>query len=133
MTKEVRLQRRSHKLLLIILKIIPVITALCYLLNTVLACFGIDASFFSHISGMSLFPWLFILIATFVFKFCVYHRMFLYYILVCDIINAVDYYIGIPIDTFNLLILHFIIAGVFMLLILHFYVKLNKKTLEKVN
>jgi len=133
MTKEARLKRRSHKLLLVILKVIPVITALCYMLNTTLACFGIDAFFFSHISGMSLLPWLFILIATYVFRFCIYHRMFLYYILMCDIINMTDYYIGIPVDTFNMLILHFVITGVFMLLILHFYVKCHKETLEQID
>ena len=70
MTKEERLPKRSHKLLLLVLKFIPMVTALCYLLNTVFACFGIDTPILSHISGMSLLPWLFILIATFVFRFC---------------------------------------------------------------
>lgn len=120
--------RRSHKLLLITLKFIPMITALCYLLNTVLSAFGIYAGFLSHISGMSLLPWIFILISTYVFKFCNYHRMFLYYILVSDIINIIDYYAGIPISTFHLIALHFCIAGVFLFIILYLYVKSHKKS-----
>ena len=81
------------------------VTALCYLANTVFSAFGIYAGVISHISGMSLLTWLFILIATYVFRFCNYHRMFLYYILTSDIINIVDYYIGIPISTFNIIVL----------------------------
>lgn len=131
MAKEETLQRRSHKLLLVILKFIPMVTALCYLLNTVFAAFGIYAGFLSHISGMSLLPWLFILIATYVFRFCIYHRMFLYYILVSDVVNIIDYYIGIPLSTFNILVLHFSIAGLFLFLILYLYVKHHKKPAEE--
>lgn len=103
------------------------VTALCYLLNTVLSAFGIYAGFLSHISGMSLLPWLFILIATYVFRFCVYHRMFLWYIIVSDVVNIIDYYIGIPISTFSIITLHFCITGLFLFLILYAYVKCHKK------
>lgn len=128
MTKEERLPKRSHKLLLLVLKFIPMVTALCYLLNTVFACFGIDTPILSHISGMSLLPWLFILIATFVFRFCIYHRMFLYYILVSDIVNILDYYIGIPVTAYGIITIQFCIAGVFLFLILYFYVNRSKKS-----
>lgn len=131
MTKEARLQRRSHKLLLVVLKFIPMVTAFCYLMNTVLAYFDIDAEFLSHISGMSLLPWLFILLAAHVFRFCIYHRMFLYYILVSDMVNIIDYYIGIPIDTYHYIMLHFAIAGIFLFLILYSYVKCHKKPVEE--
>jgi hypothetical protein len=103
------------------------VTALCYLLNTVFACFGIYPEFLSHISGMSLLPWLFILIATHVFRFCAYHRMFLYYILVSSVISIVDYYIGIPLDAFNIITLNFIVAGIFLFIILYLYVRHHKK------
>ena len=128
MTMEEPLRRSSHKLLLVVLKFIPIVTAFCYLLNTVFALFGIDTPILSHLSGMSLFPWLFILIATYVFRFCIYHRMFLYYILVSDLINIADYYIGIPLSTFNIIMLQFSVAGLFLFLILYTYAKCNKKT-----
>ena len=110
-----------------LLKVIPMITALGYLLNTILLYVGIDAFILSYFVGMSLLPWIFILISAFVFRFCIYHRMFLYYILSAEIINIIDTYIGIPISDFNLLIVHFIIAGVFLFLILYFYVNHCKK------
>lgn len=82
------------------LKYIPMIISLFYLINTITAFIGIDIPILSTISGMSLLTWIFMYIATIVFNFCSYHRMFLYYILIVDIINIIDYYIGIPISDF---------------------------------
>ena len=128
MVKEESLRRSSHKLLLVVLKFIPMVTALCYALNVLFAYMGIELPVLSHISGMSLLTWLFIWIATYVFRFCIYHRMFLYYILVNDLLNILDYYIGIPLSTTRLLMLHLVIICIFLFLILYAYVKCNKKT-----
>lgn len=45
--------------------------------------------------------------------------MFLYYIGVVDIINYIDYYIGIPISDKWLLGIYLIVAGLFLFLILY--------------
>lgn len=127
MTKEDQLRRSSHKLLLVVLKFIPMITALGYFLNTLFAYFGIETPILSHLCGMSLLPWLFIMIAAYVFKFCIYHRMFLYYVFVSDVINIIDYYVGIPMSTYGIITLQFCVAGLFLFLILYAYVKCNKK------
>ena len=125
MVKEERcvLSKNLYKVLLLILKVIPMLCALGCLLNTILAYVEIDVPILSYIGSMSILTWTFILIASFVFKFCIYHRMFLYYILVIDVIDTVDYYIGIPISDYNLLVLHIIITGIILFLILYFYVR----------
>lgn len=128
---EVRLRRNEHKALLLILKFIPMVTSACYALNILLAWMGIDAAIMSHICGMSLFPWVFILIATYVFRFCAYHRMFLYYILVNDLLNMTDYYIGIPVEVSGLMMIHLVVICVFLFLILYFYVKGHKNPVSK--
>lgn len=99
-----------------------------YMINTILSYFYIDVPIISNIAGMSLLPWLFMYLASIVFRFCQYHKMFLYYILVIDFINIIDYYLGIPIGDLELLMLHSFISGVFLFLILYFYVKNNRKT-----
>ena len=53
--------------------------------------------------------------------------MFLYYILIVDIINIIDYYIGIPISDFQLLMLHSIITGISLFIILFLYLKIKRK------
>ena len=128
MLKEERLKSKTlYKIFLLVLKLLPMIAALCYLCNTMFAFIGKDTPVFSVVSGMSVIPWIYIYISSFIFKFCIYHRMFLYYILTVDTLNLWDYYIGIGISDFKLLMVHVVITGIFLFLILYFYVKHHKK------
>lgn len=126
------LRSKQYKILLILLKYIPILISLIYVLNTFAAYVGIDIPAANNIAGMSLLTWIFIYIATIVFNFCSYHRMFLYYILIVDIINITDYYIGIPISDFQLIMLHTIVTGISLFIILFLYIKrkLNKNLNE---
>ena len=124
-----RLRRSSfHKLLLLVLKYIPTVIALCYMLNTM---FYIEP--LSNIAGVSLLTWVFLYLASGVFEFCSYHRMFLWYILIDDILNIVDYYWNIPISTDNLIRIHNILVGITLFIVLILYVKDNKITVRKNN
>lgn len=120
-----------YKLFIVVLKYIPLLIALCYVLNTVTAVFGIYIEPLSNIAGMSLLTWIFFYIATYVFKFCIYHRMFLWYILIDDLLNIIDYYYELPIETSNLLMIHNSIIGIFLFIILYIYVKNHKKSTGK--
>ena len=120
-----------YKLFIVVLKYIPLLIALCYILNTVMALFGIYIEPLSNIAGVSLLTWIFLYIATYVFKFCIYHRMFLWYILIDDLLNIIDYYYELPIETSNLLMIHNSIIGIFLFIILYIYVKDHKKSTGK--
>lgn len=115
-----------YKILLILLKYIPIIIGLCYMLNTILLFLGIDLAIMSLFAGVSLLTWLFLLLANFVFKFCAYHRTFLYYVLIIDVINWIDYLITIPISTYTILTIESIIAGITLIIALWLYVRNNK-------
>ena len=124
-----RLRRSSfHKLLLLVLKYIPTVIALCYMLNTILYIEPL-----SNIAGVSLLTWIFLYLASVVFEFCSYHRMFLWYILIDDVLNIVDYYWNIPISTDNLIRIHNILAGITLFIVLILYVKSNKVIIRKNN
>ena len=122
--------RRSNlqRLLLLVLKYIPMVIALCYMLNTM---FYIEP--LSNIAGVSLLTWIFLYLASGVFEFCSYHRMFLWYMLIDDILNIVDYYWSIPISTDNLIRVHNILAGITLFVALILYVKSNKIIIRKNN
>lgn len=109
-----------YKIELYLIKIIPFIIMLCYVTNSVLSCLGIDNLLPSTIGGLSILTWLFLYISSFVFKFCIYHRIPLYYILIVDILNYYDYLIGVPMSDRNFLLLHLIIVGIALLLIVFF-------------
>lgn len=106
-----------------LLKVIPMLLALSTILGTLFDFFGWDASFFSFIGGISFLPLLFLYLASFVFRFCVYHRMFLHYIVANNILTYTDYLIGIPVSTITLFSIHLILIGVFLFLVLYFYRK----------
>lgn len=103
------------------------VIALAYLVNTVSSYFGVDIPILASIAGMSLIPLIFMYISSYVFKFCEYHRMFLHYIAVNDIINIYDWYIGISVTNRELFVLHMSITGISLFIILYLYVKSHKK------
>ena len=76
-----------YKIFLIILKYIPIMIGMCYILNTILYVLGTDLLFLSILSGTSILTLMFLIIASFVFRFCLYHRIFLYYATTIDLIN----------------------------------------------
>ena len=126
-------RRSEYKLLIIVLKFIPMLTALCYMSSTIFNYFGYNIEPLSNIGGMSLLTWIFIYLASVVFKFCSYHRIFLWYILIDDLFNIIDYYWSIPISTDNILMLHNIWIGITLFIILVLYVKSNKNIIRKNN
>lgn len=126
-------KRSEYKLLIIVLKFIPILTALCYMSSTIFNYFGYNIEPLSNIGGMSLLTWLFIYLASIVFNFCSYHRVFLWYIFIDDIFNIIDYYITIPISTDNILMLHNIFIGITLFTVLILYVKDNKVIIRKNN
>lgn len=118
----------SHKVLILVVKYIPMLISIFYILNTVLCWIDIDTPVISNIAGVSLLTWLFLYLSSIVFQFCIYHRMFLYYILVTDLINIYDFYLGIPISTVQLLSVHSVIISVLLFLLLYIHIKNHDKS-----
>lgn len=112
-----------YKVFLMMLKYIPVVIAIAYILNTALCWIGIDFSILSHLYGLSLLPWIFLYIATYVFRFCTYHRLLLYYILIDDGVSIYDYYFKIPLDDHKMLAIHTVFIGILVIALLINHVK----------
>ena len=127
MDAEESLSRVLYKAVIVAIKIIPILIATLFLIRSILMCIEVDVTWLSYLCGMSLIPLLFMYLVSYAFKFCAYHRMFLHYIVVNDAINYIDYYIGIPLQYHELLRLHFIIAGIFLLLIIYYHQKWKKE------
>ena len=113
----------KHKLFLGFLKILPMVIAGLFLLNTVLSTFDIDLPILSYIASVGIIPWLFIMLASYIFRFCTYHRMFLWYVLANNIICWTDQEFHLPISNWNYFVLHIIIAGIFLFLVLYYHQK----------
>jgi hypothetical protein len=68
------------------------------MLNTLLSLCGIDIYILSIIASMGMLTTIYMLSTSIVFKYCLYHRLPIYYVIVNDVINWIDWTIGIPID-----------------------------------
>jgi hypothetical protein len=132
MVKEENVSKSLYKLFILMLKVIPMLIALIYLLNTITSLHGVEIPVLSNIAGISLLSWLFMYLATIVFKFCFYHRIFLYYILVTDITSIINYYFSIIDTYYEYLIVYYIIIGIFLFLLLYSHVKDNKRSNTKI-
>ena len=114
-------ERRVYKVLLGVLKVIPMLLALSAIIGMLLDFLGIDGSGLSFFGGVSFFPLLFIYLASYAFRFCEYHRMFLHYVVANNVLTLTDYYIGLPISNTTLFMAHILLIGLFLFLILYFY------------
>lgn len=118
------MEKALYKIEMGLLKVIPMVIAFLYLLNTVLSYFYIEAPVLSLIGGLSILPMVFLYVSSFAFHFCSYHRMFIYYVAVCDVISYLDYYYELPISNRDYLLLHITIAGLFLFIILYLKLKI---------
>jgi hypothetical protein len=127
------LDKYLYKIELYVLKIIPMFLALCSFLNTTLFYFGINLPILTYIGGISFLTLGFLYLSSYVFKFCSYHRMFLHYILIVNIISYIDMEFGIEVSSFSLFILYMTIAFIAMCLILISFIneRYNKKVSSK--
>jgi predicted lysophospholipase L1 biosynthesis ABC-type transport system permease subunit len=91
------LKRSNYKIFLFINKYLPYVISLLYMVNTILYLFGIDLVIFSILGGMSILPMIYFISVSFTFGYCLYHRLPLYYVILNDSINWLEYTIGIPI------------------------------------
>ena len=116
-----------HKLFLIIVKYIPFIIAIAYLFASVLKCFGIIPLFIPNLFYMSPITALFILAASFAFKFCIWHRLPIYYALLIQGIDCIEYYSNITITNNVLLFIYLMITITFILVGMYLKNRYNKK------
>lgn len=125
MVKEERLNKYLYKAELYLIRNIPLVMACIYLLNTILSYFNIDVPLLSYIAGTSLLELIFLYLSSYVFKFCIYHRLPIHYITINWILNIIDMYIGIPVSDKEILSIYLAIAGITILLMLYFKFKLK--------
>lgn len=114
----------SYKVALLLIKVIPMLVALCYGANTLLAFFDVDLEAIGYACLLLFVILLYVL--SYVFRFCSYHRMFIHYILIIDVTNIIDYYIGIPMPNARMLGAYFLFTVTMMFITLFLYVKQNK-------
>lgn len=119
-TKNVSINKRLYRWVLLLIKVSPLIIAAITLLNSILSILGIDTAMLPYIGGYSLMALLMLYLSSFVFNFGISHRLFIHYLVIAAIISLLDIYIGIPVSDKAFLCLHLIIAGVIVAIAIFF-------------
>ena len=88
--------QKLYKIEILLLKLLPVVLAIITLLKSIFAFSITMHLIISSIFYVSFLPWLFMLISSFAFKFCIWHRMPLYYIMTNNIFSIFYYCFNIP-------------------------------------
>lgn len=111
----------------IIVKYIPFVIAIGYLLMAIFSCFGISCIWLPVLFRFSISSFVCLFAISILLKFCIWHRLPLYYAITIDIINTVDYYFVIPISSKMLLLVYLLISAIFILIGMYLKEKYNVK------
>lgn len=108
-----------YKIELLLIKVTPFIISAGYIIDITLNCFNINSSILNYIIDLSLIPFIVLYTSSFVFRFCIYHRLPLYYILILDLISYYQYNNSIEIYYKHLTNMILISIGIVMLILVY--------------
>lgn len=132
MKKVESLNKFLYKSILVLLKAIPFIISIGYFINIISDNQSNLYAIIGYLLHTSILNWVFLYLASFVFQFCLLHRLPLYYIALNDILVVIDEYIGIPVNDDTLDYIHIVIALLFLIgIIYQLYVKYTSKRIKE--
>lgn len=108
------IDKRKHKLLIFVLKILPAIMAGSYIIEMISIFLGFGTQVLINFIGMIVAPILFMYLASYVFKFCEYHRIFIHYVLILEILTTVKWYYPVIVTSQMVLNISFFLSGLLM-------------------
>lgn len=121
--EEKQVNKTLYRLLLLAAKVIPMLLAFLHFVNILFGYFNIDSTILTYLGGISFLPILFLYITSYALKFCAYHRMFIHYCVITNIINIYDEYIGIDIDNERYIMLLLILTIIMLFITLYLKLK----------
>ena len=124
--EKLKLRKRSniYKLFIWWVKILPTTLVAFSLLNMLLCYNDIIVVAINYFAGVSFLCISLLYGLSYILQFCKWHRMFIHYLVVYNILSTIDVYIGIPVSDIQILLLYLLLLGVFLCLTV--YYKLNE-------
>ena len=85
--------------------------------------FGIDLIAVGYFVHMSILPWIFMYLLSFIFKYCYVHRLPLYYILSSEILTTLDYLLDYSIEESNIIMSNLVLIVIAIFGYTYYYIK----------
>ena len=133
MNSDILKTKELYKVDLFLLKLLPVIMVISHIIASYGAIFkvvsgaAIIIQIVSHYLGLVIAPIAFMYISSHVFQFCNYHRMFIHYIAVIELMNVTNWYFRIPITNELYNGIQVTITIVFAIIALIMYIKKRRQ------
>ena len=128
--EENQLRRSNYKIFLFINKYLPYVISLLYMVDTLLYFFGVDLPVLSIFGGMSILPIIYFISVSFTFKYCLYHRLQLYYIMVNDAISWLEFTIGLPVSDTTYISISLVLMFITILITTILYLKRRRNEIN---
>lgn len=106
-----------NKLLLVLLRIIPTLLAICFIIGSLGYYYGYNGVFANYI--MTILIIMFLYVASYRLHFCEYHRVPLHYYTFGNCVAFYDDYVGLPVGDVYYAFIQLTILMVFVLLYIY--------------
>lgn len=124
---------KSRKIFLILTKFSPHLIGLIYIIYTIAQFFELDLVSLGYLASLTLLPWINLYSASWALEFCYVHRLPLYYVAIDELLLVIDNYYGIPLNVYDLFLIHLVIIGVLIFGYSYYYVKNYKRNIKLVD
>lgn len=131
--KEITINKNLYKVNLFLLKLLPMLMCAGLIIATYGALvqasegFTLILQIASHYICLSIAPIAFMYISSYVFKFCNYHRMFIHYIAIIELMNVTNWYFKVPVSNQLWNGIQDVITIVFFIITIFMYVKKRRQ------
>ena len=116
------------KLIVFLLKAVPVVGALSCALNSTLSYYGFDLAWLGYLAhAVVLLAWIAL---AFYFRFCSFYYMLVIYILAAQTLNIMDCLFGLPFTDWELFVFHAGLIGFMLLFFTYTHVR-DTRNLKK--
>lgn len=106
--------KNLYKIFLIVIKYIPTILAILKLLTLITNYLQVRVFILTCVGGTSLIMLLLLYLISYIFKFCLTHRLPLHYVTIISILTMLDYYLGSAISVITSYRVYVILTGIFI-------------------
>ena len=107
--------KNLYKIFLIVIKYIPPVLAICKIITLIVHYFKFRIFILTCVGGTSITMLLVLYLISYIFKFCLTHRLPLHYVTAVSVLTMLDYYLGSSISALTSYRMFLILSGIFII------------------
>lgn len=106
--------KNLYKIFLIVIKYIPTVLAILKLATLIANYLKVRLFIFTCLGGTSIIMLLVLYLISYIFKFCLTHRLPLHYVTTVSVLTMLDYYLGSSISALTSYRVYLMLSGIFI-------------------